>query len=182
MVSEWVSVYTRCSQYKLTKTKANPIQANTFDHPAPRQMRKTFFAAGDQLRCKACVTESAVDRCTAANRAADGEQILQLRLFYLCWLFPVWECECVFVCLYIDVRYIMCVRVTWMNSWTKTCLSRFKLSMDLTVVRHKMKKTTTTQKQRKGLLTGAWRVAFWHRERLSWFVQRRRFVTVLILW
>lgn len=25
-------------------------------------------------------------------------------------------------------------------------------------------------------------VAFWHRERLSWFVQRRRFVTVLILW
>lgn len=168
MAWEWVSVYKRCSQYKLTKT---PTEANTFDHPAPRQMRKTFFAADGRLQFKACVTVSAVDGWTVANRAADREQILSLCLFYLCWLFLCENvCVCVCVCLYIGVRWVVS---------HKTCLSRrSKMSMDLTVARPTWKK----QKPRGSPNWCMTCVAFRRRERLSWFVQRRRFVTVLILW
>lgn len=151
------------------KTKAYPIPANTFDHPAPRPTRKTFFAADGSkhvwqsqlLTAEQSQTElltgSEFSRCVSFIYAG----------YSLCENANV--CAC--VCFYIGVRCI--VWPEWLVEQQKTCLSRrSKLSMDLTVARHDVEK----KPQNKGCPNWCMTcVAFRHRERLSWCVQRRRF-------
>lgn len=101
--------------------------------------------------------------------------------FYLCWLFPARVYECVSVCLYVDVSCAVCV--TWMDSWggkKKKCPGRFQLShgLDSYQTLHLEKNKNKKKQSLNWCMTC---VAFCHRERLSWFVQRYCFVTVLIL-
>lgn len=47
---------------------------------------------------------------TQSNGTVDREGILWWCFFYLCWLFPVWVSECVYVCVYVDVCCTVCVK------------------------------------------------------------------------
>lgn len=123
----WVLVYTGYSQYKLTKTKDNPAPTNTVSTILHHGKKgKNFLACqespqweneGDSWRWsgqfwyKERVSLSL--RLTEQNRWW-GREFYSRVSFYLCWLFPAWVCECVSVCLYVDVSCAVCV--TWMDS------------------------------------------------------------------
>lgn len=69
-------------------------------------------------------------------------------VFYLCWLFPVRECNCVYVCVYLYIGVRCFIWPEWLVE-QKTCLSRrSKLSMDSTVARHDMRKKKDNPKNK----------------------------------
>lgn len=174
MASNWVSVYTRCSQYKLTGKK-NEGQPHPGEYIWPccasandEDMLFFFFffffspfaAADGRSRRKSMCDRVSCWWLNSCKRSRwRGANSLAVSLLFMLAIPCVNANMCVFVCVFVHWREVYHLCEWLVEQKKKTCLSRSSiLSMDLTVARHDLKKNNKKTKKTKGLLTGAWHV------------------------